>query len=206
MVVADDDKDACHCHDDQGDGVTASEREQGYGEKHCKAHRCHRHEADGEQNDDKNGKADQPCEPVNKPHACKEGEHCLAPLKAVPDGECVTEHATKKGCRRAKLGFSVQRSNGKSCGKNGKNRFANVDRHNAKGCGGKAVDALKIGKTGVFAAKLANVLAVNQAREDNGAVDAAEQIGNGGKRQASEIKHWILPFLLRFVFGIGVCR
>ena len=106
-MVARDDENACDCHDDQGDSVTAAEREQGYGEKHRKAHRCHRHKADGEQNEDKNGKADQSREPVDKPHTGEEGEHRLAALEAVPDGKCVTEHATKECCCCAKLGFSM---------------------------------------------------------------------------------------------------
>ena len=107
MVVAGYDENACKYHDYQSNRITATKCKEGYGEKHRKAHRCHRHKADGEQNEDKNGKTDQSREPVDKPHTGEEGEHRLAALETVPDGKCVTEHATKECCCCAKLGFSM---------------------------------------------------------------------------------------------------
>lgn len=162
MVVAGYDEDACHCHDHKGYGVTASEDEEHDGKQHRKAHRCHRHKANGEQNDYKDGKADQSCAPIDKPHACKEGQYCLSPLETVPHGECVPEHTTKECGGRAELCFSVKVSHNKVCYKHGENGLANVDCHNSKGCGGKAVETFEIGKARILAAKLANILFIHQ--------------------------------------------
>ena len=187
MVMADDDENACYCHNHKRYGVTAAENEEHDGKQHGKTHRCHRHKADGEQNSYKNGKADQSCAPINKPHACKEGQHCLAPLEIVPHGECVAEHTTKEcGCC-GKLSCSKGVVHYKSRDEHGKNGFANVDCHNAKGCRCEAVESLEIGKTGVFAAKLADIFFINQARENNGTIYAAKQIGKRGKCQTIQI-------------------
>ncbi len=187
LVVAGDDKDACGCHNDECDGVTASEHEQGYGEKHRKAHRCHRHKADGEKNDYKNCEADQSCAPIDKPNACKEGHNGFSTFEIVPHGECVSEHATKHCKSRGKLSLAKSMLHYKFCKQYGENGFANINCHNGKGCGGKTVESLEVGKTGVFAAKCANILPINQARENNCTVNTAKQIGKRGKCQAIQI-------------------
>ena len=187
MVVAGDDEDACGCHNHECDRVAASEREQGYGEKHRKAHRCHRHKADGEKNDYKNCEADQSCAPIDKPYAGKECHNGFSAFEIVPHGECVTKHTTKERKSGGKLSCTIGALHNKLCQKYGKNGFANVDCHNGKGCRGKAVEAFEIGKAGIFAPELANVFFINQTGEDNGTVDSAKQICKCGKSQTVEI-------------------
>lgn len=184
MVVAGYNENACHCHDHKGYGVAASKDEEHDGKQNRKAHRCHRHKADGEQNDYKDGKADESCTPIDKPYACEEGQYRLSPLEAIPHGECVAEHTTKEcGCC-GKLSCSKGVVHYKSCDQHGKNGFANVDRHNTKGCRSEAVESLEVGKAGIFAAELSNIFFVYQAREDNGTVDATKQICHYGKGKA----------------------
>ena len=187
LVVTGNDEDACGCHNDEGDGIAASEHKQGYGEQNRKAHRCHRHKADGEKNDYKNREADQSCAPIDKPHTCQEGHNGFAALEVIPYGECVAKHTTKKCKSSGKLSCTVGVLHDKFCQKYGKNGFANVDCHNGKGCWSEAVESFEIGKAGVFASKLANILFINQTGENNGTVDSAKQICKRGKCQTIEI-------------------
>ena len=187
MVVAGYYENACGCHNHKGDGVAATEDEKCYGIKHRKAHGCHRHKADGEQNDYKNAKADESCAPINKPYTCQEGKDCLATLEIVPYGERVAEHTTKERESGGKLSLSIGILHNQFCKQYGENGFTNVDCHNGKGCGGKAVETLEIGETGVFTAKLANVLFINQTRKNDSTVDASKQIGKRGKCRTIQI-------------------
>jgi len=181
LVVTGDYEDACYCHNHKCCGVTASKDEEHDGKQHRKAHRCHRHESNGEKNDYEDSKTDKSCAPIDEPYACKEGHNSLTALKIIPHGECVTEHTAKKcrGC--TKLCSVIEMPHYKSCGKHGENGFANVDSHNAKGCGGKSVKSLEIGKAGVFTTKLTDILAINQARKDNGTIDAPQEVSKSGK-------------------------
>ena len=187
MVVTGYNEDACHCHNDKGYGVAASENEKNYGEKYRKAHGCHRHKTDGEQNDHKNGKADQSCAPIDKPHACKEGQHCFSALEIIPQGERVTKHTTKERGGSGKLSCPKGMIHYKSCDQHGKNGFANIDRHYTKGCRSEAVESFEVGKAGIFAAELSNIFFVYQAREDNGTVDATQEVSKSGKCQTIQI-------------------
>ena len=187
LVVAGYNEDACGYHNQKGYGVAASEDEEHDGKQNRKAHGCHRHKADGEKNDYKDCEADQPCAPIDKPNACKKGHNGFSALEIVPHGESVAEHAAKERKCRRKLSLTVHICNNKLCQEYGKNGFANVDCHNAKGCGCKAVESFKIGKARVFAALLTNILAINQARENDSTVNTAKQISKGGKCQAIEI-------------------
>ena len=184
MMVAGYDENACHCHNDKGYGVTASKDEEHDGKQHRKAHRCHRHKADSEKNDYKDSEADEPCAPINKPHTCKEGQHRFSALEAVPHGESVAEHTTKERGGRAKLCDTIKMSHYKICRENGENGLANVNGKHAKGRRGKAVKSFEVGKARVFAAKLADVLAIYQAREDNRAIYTTKQISQDGKGKA----------------------
>ena len=187
LVVAGDDEDACGCHDHKCDRVTASEDEKHDGKQNRKAHRCHRHKANGEKNGYENSETNQSCAPIDKPYACKEGKNRLSTLEIVPYRERVANHTAKERGGCGKLSCPISILHYKLCKEHRKDGFANVNRHNTKGCGGEAVETFEIGKTGVFATKLANVLAVNQAREDNGAVDAAQKISKYGKCRTIQI-------------------
>ena len=187
MVVTGNDEDACGCHNHKGERITASEHEQGYGEQHRKAHRCHRHKADSEKNNYENCKTDESCTPIDKPYTCEECHNGFATLEVIPYGECVSKHTTKERKSGGKLSFTVGVLHDKFCQKYGKNGFANVDCHNGKGCGSEAVESFEIGKAGVFAPKLANIFFINQAGENNGTVDSAKQICKRGKCQTIEI-------------------
>ena len=173
LVVTGDNEDACGCHNNQRNNVATSEDEKHDGKQNRKAHRCHRHKADSEQNDDKNAKANQSCAPIDKPHACKEGHNGFAAFEVIPNRERMAEHTTKHCKSSGKLSLAKSMLHYKFCKQYGENGFANINCHNGKGCGGKTVESLEIGKTGVFAAKCANILFVNQARENNRAVDTA---------------------------------
>ena len=207
MVVAGYNENACHCHNDKGYGVAASKNEEHDGKQHRKAHRCHRHKADGEKNNYKDSKADQSRAPINEPHACKKGQHRFSALEAVPHGECVAKHTTKECGGRAKLRGSVKMSHDKTCRENGENGLANVNGKHAKGSGSKAMESFEIGKARVFAAKLADVLFIHQAREDHRAVNAAQQISQNSKGKRIKIRHISSSLSqLRFVFGVLECR
>ena len=187
LVVTGDHEDACYCHDYKRYGVVASENEEHDGKQHRKAHRCHRHKANGKENDYKDGKADKSCAPIDKPYASKEGKNRLSTLEIVPYGERVSEHTTKECGSCGKLPFPISILHYKLGKQYGKNGFANINRHYAKGCGGKSVKSLEIGKAGVFTTKLTDILAINQAREDNGAVDTAQKISKYGKCRTIQI-------------------
>ena len=184
MVVTGDDEDACHCHNHKRYGVAATENEEHDGKQNGKTHRCHRHKADGEQNGYKNGKTDQSCAPINKPHAGEEGQHRFSPFKSIPHGECVPKHTTKECGSRAELCGSVKVSHNKVCYKYWENGLANINGKHAKGCGGKAVETFEVGKARILTAKLADVLFIHQAREDDRAVYSTKQICHYGKGKA----------------------
>ena len=162
LVVTGNNEDACGCHNRECDRVTATEDEERDGKQNRKAHRCHRHKADSEQNDDKNAKANESCAPIDKPYTCQKGHNGFAALEIVPHGERVAKHATKERKCGGKLPCTVGALHNKLCQKYGENGFANVDCHNGKGCRSKAMKSFKVGKAGVFAAKCANILFVNQ--------------------------------------------
>ena len=187
LVVTGNDEDACGCHNDKGKRVTASDCKERYGEKHRKAHRCHRHKTDGKENGYKNREADKSCAPIHKPNACKECHNGFSAFEIVPNGECVAKHTAKKCHSGGKLPCSISVLHYEFCKENGENGFANVDCHYTKGCGGKAMKSFKIGKAGVFATELSDILFINQAREDDSTVYAAKQISEGGKCQTIEI-------------------
>lgn len=187
LVVAGYYENACDCHNHECDRVTATEDEEHDGKQNRKAHRCHRHKANGEKNGYKNSETNQSCAPIDKPYACKEGKNRLSTLEIVPYGECVPKHTTKERGSCGKLSFPIGILHYKLCKEHRKDGFANVNRHNAKGCGGEAVESFEIGKAGVFAAKCADILFVNQARENNRAVDAAQKISKYSKCRTIQI-------------------
>ncbi len=161
MVMACYNEDACYCHNGKREPIAATENEKCYGKQNGKAHRGNRHKTHCEQKGYKNSKTDQSCAPIDEPYACKKGHNRLAALEIIPHGECVAEHTAKQCGRRAELCGTVQMPHYKARRKHWENGFANVDRHHAKGRRGEAVESFEIGKAGVFASKLTDILTID---------------------------------------------
>ena len=170
-VMPRNEEDRADHEDDQREPVIGSEDRVGDRGDERKADAGKRHVFQGEQEDQEDGCRDQSGPPVDHVDRSDFYQKAFPALESVPDRENVADHAEEAGVGRTELPVAVKMFK-KPCKNNAwEHRLQDVQHEHIPGPAA-AVNALKIGKAGIFAALQADVVVIDQLRKNDRGVQA----------------------------------